>query len=442
MFEHCWPMVLPGPEDPLEAVVTLLTHHKERSHYVYERHETWYVGMDSFVSLVVNPNGKKLSRYIRNEEEKTVPITQPLPIIAREFISEYSTYGKIFGQVAFNYSAHVYGQPYIPGRWPLLSLMVPCAQVSICRDRITVAGCVEEEARSTYDFLQAYLTHNTTTMIPTGQMAINLEINGDEYKARVSRAVSEIQGGHYAKVVPSRMVHLPYRVNMLATLFQGRRSNTPARTFSFSHMGIQATGFSPELIVSIDDCKVFTEAVAGTQLRGQAGPEGASSALLTDPKEVLEHVSAIRGSVKRLTRVCASDTIAISDFLSIVNRGNVQHLFSHVSGRLSPDKDGWDALPGLAIAVPALPEKCNLEIMEKFEPNPRELYCGAVVMIDPGLAFFEATLALRSVFQDQNRQWLQAGAGITAYSDPDREFTETCEKLASIAPYIVAESTS
>jgi salicylate synthetase len=32
---------------------------------------------------------------------------------------------------------------------------------------------------------------------------------------------------------------------------------------------------------------------------------------------------------------------------------------------------------------------------------------------------------------------LRAGAGIVAQSQPEREFEETCEKLGSVAPYLV-----
>ena len=35
------------------------------------------------------------------------------------------------------------------------------------------------------------------------------------------------------------------------------------------------------------------------------------------------------------------------------------------------------------------------------------------------------------------RGWIQAGAGIIAQSTPERELTETREKLASIAPYLM-----
>jgi chorismate binding enzyme len=50
----------------------------------------------------------------------------------------------------------------------------------------------------------------------------------------------------------------------------------------------------------------------------------------------------------------------------------------------------------------------------------------------------DAALTLRSAFERDGRTWLRAGAGIIAASDPDREFEETCEKLATLAPHLVA----
>lgn len=81
-----------------------------------------------------------------------------------------------------------------------------------------------------------------------------------------------------------------------------------------------------------------------------------------------------------------------------------------------------------------------MEAIEDFEPYPRDMYCGAVLLLDPATEIFEASLVLRTVFQDQQRRWLQAGAGVTSLSSPEREFTETCEKLSSIFPYVVAET--
>ncbi|SKX83446.1 Putative anthranilate synthase component I TrpE2/ Salicylate synthase MbtI [Mycobacteroides abscessus subsp. massiliense] len=49
----------------------------------------------------------------------------------------------------------------------------------------------------------------------------------------------------------------------------------------------------------------------------------------------------------------------------------------------------------------------------------------------------DAALTLRAAYEQDGQAWLRAGAGIIEASTPDREFEETCEKLGSIAPYVV-----
>jgi len=49
----------------------------------------------------------------------------------------------------------------------------------------------------------------------------------------------------------------------------------------------------------------------------------------------------------------------------------------------------------------------------------------------------DAALALRSAYEADGKTWLGAGAGIIEKSTPDREFEETCEKLTTLAPYLV-----
>ncbi|KAF3480345.1 uncharacterized protein GIQ15_05692 [Arthroderma uncinatum] len=382
----------------------------------------------------INQEGKKESHIV----------DKPLDDIARAFMSEYSVHGKIFGQVGFNYSAHTSGQAYNPGKWPILSLMVPCVQVAVSHDSITVAGYTEDNTMAIFDFIKAHLTLDTAGSIPSCYLPVDLKADGTDYENRVERAISDIKNGKYIKAIPSRMVSLPERVDMLATLFHGRQANTPARTFTFNHIGTQATGFSPEVLLSINGRTVFTEALAGTQLACEADTEPTRNKLLNDPKEVMEHCIAIQGSIRRLSQVCPPESIAVKNFMSIMPRGNVHHLFSHVTGNLLSGKDGWDALPGLVanITVPGLPSQGNMGAIRAFEPYPRDLYCGAVLMLDNGAQLFEATLVLRTVFQDKDRQWLQAGAGVTALSSPEREFAETCEKLGSVAPYVVVATGS
>ena len=89
-----------------------------------------------------------------------------------------------------------------------------------------------------------------------------------------------------------------------------------------------------------------------------------------------------------------------------------------------------------SITASGIPKAPALEAIYRLEPQRRELYSGAVLMADSGGAL-EAALALRSIFAEGDRAWIRAGAGIVGQSRPDREFEETCEKLASVAPFVV-----
>ena len=113
-------------------------------------------------------------------------------------------------------------------------------------------------------------------------------------------------------------------------------------------------------------------------------------------------------------------------------------------GQLSAKADAWSALNVLfpSITATGIPKNTAMKAIERLETRPRELYSGAVMLIDGKEDLFEATLCLRTVFQDTDKTWIQAGAGIISKSNPERELTETAEKLASVAPYVVYEETS
>lgn len=149
--------------------------------------------------------------------------------------------------------------------------MVPRVQVIIDRVQIAVTGHAENDAYEASERIKGILKSISLDNIylpsdPGG--AIDLTVDAGEYQARVANAIAEIAKGRYTKAIPSRKVPLDFRVDMLATLLHGHRANTPARTFSLNHMGMQATGFSPEVLLSIEDGNVYTEALAGTQLSG------------------------------------------------------------------------------------------------------------------------------------------------------------------------------
>lgn len=87
-----------------------------------------------------------------------------------------------------------------------------------------------------------------------------------------------------------------------------------------------------------------------------------------------------------------------------------------------------------------IPKAPAVDAIYRLEASRRGVYSGAVLAVSSA-GDLEATLVLRSVYREGGRSWLRAGAGIVGQSEPEREFTETCEKLGSVAPYIVAAET-
>ncbi|MGH3578812.1 MAG: chorismate-binding protein, partial [Mycobacterium sp.] len=186
---------------------------------------------------------------------------------------------------------------------------------------------------------------------------------------------------------------------------------------------------------------VLTEPLAGTRAlgRGPVPDRQARDDLESDSKEIVEHAISVRSSLREISEVAIPGSAAIVDFMTVRERGSVQHLGSTVSARLDVSKDRMDALETLFPAVTAsgVPKAAGVDAILRLDESPRGLYSGAVVMFsaDGGL---DAALMLRTAYERDGRTWLRAGAGIIEASEPDREFEETCEKLATLAPYLVA----
>jgi len=148
---------------------------------------------------------------------------------------------------------------------------------------------------------------------------------------------------------------------------------------------------------------------------------------------------SVKLAFEELTQVCASDSVQIGEFMQVCRRGTVQHLGSRVCGQLDTGKTAWDAFQSLFPAVTAtgIPKREAIEAIGHHEPVGRGLYSGCVMIADSDGAL-DAALVLRSMYQDGERTWLHAGAGIVAMSTPERELEETCEKLTSVSRFLVS----
>ncbi|MGW2571673.1 salicylate synthase [Streptomyces sp. NPDC001537] len=319
----------------------------------------------------------------------------------------------------------------------LLHLIVPTDEVR-ARDGDVLVRSVDPER---LDALTALVGAgpDATTEEPAEPVALDLE-DGGAYREAVTAALANLHGGGpLDKVILSRRVPVPPDVDLVATYVAGRRANTPARSFLLHLGGIQAAGFSPETVAEVTrDGQVTTRPLAGTRARTGWADEDARlrAELLRDPKEIHEHAISVQLALKDMAAVC--DDTSVREYMSVLERGTVQHLASTVTGRLRPGLGPWQAFAALFPAVTAtgIPKTSAYPLIRTLEGSPRGLYAGAVLTCDAD-GTLDAALVLRSVFRQDGHCWLQAGAGIVRQSTPAREQEETCEKLRSIAHHLV-----
>ncbi len=343
---------------------------------------------------------------------------------------------RLFGWVAFEFGAYRFGlQQQLPAGTPLARVFGAQTQVVVANGEVRVT--------SDGDVVTETLNRLLRKGIPAAgdTRAVDVSVDGSDYPARVAAAVAEIVAGDYQKVILSRRFEVPFAVDFPATYRVGRANNTPVRSFLLRLGGIRALGFSPELVAAVRaDGAVITEPLAGTRAfgRGADRDRAAREDLESNSKEIVEHAISVRSSQEEIAEVAKAGTTVVSDFMTVRERGSVQHLGSTVSGQLSEQMTRMHALEALFPAVTAsgIPKAESVEAIMRLDESPRGLYSGAVVMFsaDGGM---DAALTLRSAYEADGHTWLRAGAGIIAESTPAREFEETCEKLTTLAPYLV-----
>ncbi|WP_067477892.1 salicylate synthase [Nocardia amamiensis] len=421
--------------DPAAAMSQLAASERFGEYVMYERPGEWVFAADPLGSVELDV--RELRVTWAGQSTTSSWAGNPAGVIDRALGALPLEGRNAYGWIGFEFCAWALdATEHLDPRTALAHLMIPRIEVRMGEFGVQVSGATPAETGDIHDLI----AQSQNTELPTAHPA-DIRIDPTGYRDRVAEAVGEIQAGRYQKVILSRKVGLPFPVDVPATYRLGRAHNTPARSFLLRLGGLEAAGFSPELVASVDDDRVVTtEPLAGTRAfgRGPAADLAARAELITDPKEIVEHAISVQTSFAEIAAVAAPGTPAVSDFMAVRERGSVQHLASTVRGRLAADRSSWDALEMLFPSVTAsgIPKREGVDSVFRLDHDPRGLYSGAVLTISPTGAM-EATLVLRAVYQNAEGAWLRAGAGIVGQSRPEREFEETCEKLGSIAPYVV-----
>ena len=212
-------------------------------------------------------------------------------------------------------------------------------------------------------------------------------------------------------------------------------SSSRAQSRTSAGEAIHIVGSSPEMLVRASNRKLEYRPIAGTHPRGkdEAEDDALEKKMLADEKERAEHVMLVDLGRNDLGRVSEYGSVKVRDLMYVERYSHVMHIVSALEGRL---RAGVDAMDAFAACFPAgtlsgAPKVRAMQIIEELEPTRRAIYGGSVFYADFA-GNLDSCIAIRTLLMKGKKAYLQAGAGIVADSDPEREFEETENKSRAV----------
>jgi len=254
-----------------------------------------------------------------------------------------------------------------------------------------------------------------------------------DFLAAVDQAKDHIRAGDIYQIVLS--VCFGGRTGLDAfQVYRGLRLLNPSPyMYFFEFDRLRVAGSSPEALVQLDRGHAALRPIAGTRPRG-ASPEldlELERELLADPKENAEHVMLVDLARNDLGRVAASGSVHVNPYRRIERYSHVMHIVSGVEGELAEGRDAFDLFAATfpAGTLVGAPKVRAMELIAKLEPVGRDLYGGTVGYFSKN-GNMDQAITIRTIVFDGDEYSFQAGAGIVADSDPEREHDEVLAKSA------------
>ena len=272
---------------------------------------------------------------------------------------------------------------------------------------------------------------------------ISTNLDKDEFSKIVESAKKYIYDGDVFQVVLSRKFSFEAHGDYLK-VYEKLRSLNPSPYLYHLKMGKKITiGSSPEMLLRVTNDQVETFPIAGTRKISddETKNEELRQELVSDEKELAEHTMLVDLGRNDIGKVCDYGTVRVNKLMEVKQFSHVQHMVTHVVGKLNKNYDMYDAFKAVfpAGTVSGAPKVRAMEIIDELEPESRGPYAGAVGYFSfNGCCDF--AIAIRSIFADDNSGFVQAGAGIVFDSISDNELKETEHKANAMITALMEAS--
>jgi anthranilate synthase component 1 len=264
------------------------------------------------------------------------------------------------------------------------------------------------------------------------RVAVTSNTSVAKYDRMVEDAKEYIRAGDIFQVVLSQRFEAEFSLPPTALYRALRRTNPSPYMYLLDFGGFAVVGSSPEILVKVEKGEVTIRPIAGTRKRGSTPTRDKELAdeLLSDPKELAEHLMLLDLGRNDVGRVAKIGTVKVTDKFFLEYYSHVMHIVSNVVGVLDPTKDFVDALSAgfPAGTVSGAPKVRAMEIIDELETSRRGIYGGCVGYFGAD-GTMDTCIVLRTAVVKDGKLYVQAGAGIVADSKPELEQME-CENKA------------
>lgn len=348
-----------------------------------------------------------------------------------EALKDFSEGNRIFGLIGYN---AVRLKEAIPNRHPPEAIPdfffhIYQTVIKFDHEKGTLL-CLHEGSEEEIDALLERCFQATPPKLHKLPRPLSFEADaGDkDFGELVEKAKTYLRAGDIFQVVLSRTLHTRIEAKPFE-VYRALRQVSPAPyLFFFEEQEFAIAGASPELLISVNEGKIESMPIAGTNANTDLPAE-----LLSNAKECAEHVMLVDLARNDVGAVSEAGSVCVAEYKTIKSFSHVNHIISRVKGQLKASLHPLDALKASfpAGTVSGAPKIRAMELIDELENSSRGLYGGAVVVMDEE-GNLTSCLAIRTAVLQGFHASIRVGAGIVLDSDKEKEARETLQKARGV----------
>lgn len=259
------------------------------------------------------------------------------------------------------------------------------------------------------------------------------EISKPDYLKQAAGIIQKLNNRELQKVVLSRIINHAQGSQVEApAIFEALTQSYPHAFVSFFHIPGKCTwlGATPETLLSVSGNSLRTMSLAGTKKKDPAvkwtEKEQEEQQMVTDfVEQVLRKFDGLEISIEGPKEVEAGNLCHLMTAFDCIGKLSSEDLGKLVS-ELHPTP-----------AVCGLPKAESMQLIRETEQHDREYYAGYIGPVSGENIDLFVNLRCMKLMKEQVAFFV--GGGLTALSDPESEWQETCLKAETLSRFVEHE---